>query len=76
LVITLAVCGFFRRGDSVSYIRSEIANLLGANAAAAIAGAIASVRYSQHGLAATTFSVVILFLGAVKWTILGSRKND
>jgi membrane protein len=64
LVITLAVSGFFYRGDSFSYIRTELASLVGNNAATAIAGAIASVRYSEHGLAATVFSVVILFLGA------------
>ena len=64
LVITLAVSGFFYRGDSSSYVRSRIADLVGDNAATAIAGAIASVRYSEHGLAATVLSVVILFLGA------------
>jgi len=64
LVITLAVSGFFYRGDSSSYVRSRISDLVGDNAATAIAGAIASVRYSEHGLAATVLSVVILFLGA------------
>jgi membrane protein len=64
LVIALAVSSFFYSGTSFSYIHSEIADLVGDNAATAIAGAIASVRHSQHGLAATMFSVVILFLGA------------
>jgi len=64
LVIALAVSSFFYSGDSFSYIHSEIAGLVGNSAAIAIAGAIASVRRSQHGLAATMFSVVILFLGA------------
>ena len=64
LVIALAVSSVFYSGDSFSYIHSEIAGLVGDNAATAIAGAIASVRQSQHGLAATIISVVILFLGA------------
>jgi membrane protein len=64
LVIALAFSSFFYSGDSFSYIHSEIAGLVGDNAATAIAAAIASVRHSQHGLAATMFSVVILFLGA------------
>ena len=64
LVIALAVSSFFYSGDSYSYIHSEIAGLVGNSAATAIAGAIASVRRSQYGLAATMFSVVILFLGA------------
>ena len=64
LVIVLAVSGVFYRGDSLSYIRSEIANLVGDKAAVAITGAIESVRLSEHGLAATLFSLVILFLGA------------
>jgi len=64
LVIALAVSSFFYSGDSFSYIHSEIAGLVGDSAATAIAMAIASVRQSQHGLAATVFSVVILFLGA------------
>src|SRR5262249_38859254 len=65
LVITFAVSGFFYRGDSFSYIRAELANLVGNNVATAIAGAIASVRYFEHGLAATVFSVVILFFGVL-----------
>jgi membrane protein len=64
LVIVLAVSGVFYRGDSLSYIRSEIANLVGDRAAIAITGAIESVQLSEHGLAATVFSLVILFLGA------------
>ena len=63
LVIALAVSSFFYSGDSFSYIHSEIASLVGDNAATAIAAAIASVRHSQHGLAATLFSVA-MFLGA------------
>ena len=64
LVIVLAVSGLFYRGDSLSYIRSKIANFVGEEAAIAIAGAIGSVRFSEHGLAATVFSLIILFLGA------------
>jgi membrane protein len=64
LVITLAASGFLYRGDSFSYIRSEIAYLVSDNAATAIAGAIQSVRSSEHGLAATIFSMLALFLGA------------
>jgi membrane protein len=64
LVIVLAVSGFFYRGDSFSYVRSEIAGLVGNKAAIAIASAIESVQSSTHGLAATLFSLVILFLGA------------
>src|SRR5262249_43224233 len=64
LVIALAVTSFFYRGDNFSYIRAEIASLVGDKAATAIASAIESVRSSEHGLAATVFSIVVLFLGA------------
>jgi membrane protein len=64
LVIVLAVSGFFYRGDSFSYVRSEISNLVGESAATAIAGAIQSVHSSKHGFAATIFSLAILLVGA------------
>jgi membrane protein len=64
LVIVLALSGLFYRGDSLSYVQAEFAELVGDNAAATIAGAISSVQSSHHGFAATVFSIVILFLGA------------
>ncbi|PYS37285.1 MAG: ribonuclease BN [Acidobacteria bacterium] len=64
LVIVLAISGFFYRGDSLSYVRSEIGDLVGERAATAITAAIESVHSSEHGLAATVLSLVVLFLGA------------
>src|SRR5262249_36328734 len=63
-VSAFLVSCFLYSGDSFSYFHPEMAGFVGNSAATAIAGAIASVRKSQHGLAATVFSVVILFLGA------------
>jgi membrane protein len=64
LVIALAVSGLFYRGDSISYVRMEIADLVGDKPATVIVAAIESVRYSEHGLAATIVSLIVLFLGA------------
>jgi len=64
LVIALAVSGLFYRGDSLSYVWREIADLVGERAATAIVAAIESVHSSEHSLAATIMSLVILFVGA------------
>src|SRR5213078_3382849 len=64
LIIALSIVGLVYKGDSLSYIHSEISNLLGENAANAITSAIHSVRTSGHGVVATFVSVVILLVGA------------
>lgn len=64
LVIVLGVSGLLYPGDSVSYVRSELASLVGDSAATAISSAIQSARSSRHGFAATVLSLTILFLGA------------
>ena len=64
LIIALAIVGLFYRGDSLSYIHAQIANLIGENAATAITSAIHSVRTSEHGFAASVVSIVVLLIGA------------
>jgi len=64
LIIAIEVIGFFYRGDSFGYIHSEIAMLIGENAATAIASTVQSVQASGHGHAATVISIVLLLLGA------------
>src|SRR5437667_198409 len=64
LIIALAIVGLFYKGDSLSYIQAQIANLIGENAASAITSAIHSVRTSEHGFAASLVSIVVLFIGA------------
>src|SRR5213594_1983951 len=64
LIIALGVVGLFYKGDSLSYIHAQIANLIGENAATAITSAIHSVRTSEHGFAASFVSIVVLLIGA------------
>jgi len=64
LIIALAIVGLFYKGDSLSYIQAQIANLIGENAASAITSAIHSVRTSEHGFAASLVSIVVLLIGA------------
>jgi membrane protein len=64
LIIILAGAGFLYRGDSFAYIHAQIATLAGNNAADTITGTIKSVHSSEHGLATTVVSVIILFVGA------------
>jgi membrane protein len=64
LIIALGIVGFFYKGDSLAYIHSEIAGLVGESAANAITSAIHSARMSEHGLAAGVAGVAILLIGA------------
>jgi membrane protein len=64
LIIALSIVGLVYRGDSVGYIYSEIAGLVGENAANAITGAIRSVRASEHGTIANVLSIIVLLVGA------------
>jgi membrane protein len=64
LVIALGIVGVFYKGNSTSYIHSEIASLVGENAANAITSAIHSARMSEHGVAASIVGVAILLVGA------------
>jgi membrane protein len=64
LIIALSIVGLVYKGDSVGYIYSEIAGLVGENAANAITGAIRSVRASEHGTIANVVSIIVLLVGA------------
>src|SRR4026209_1348844 len=63
LLIALTITGFFYEADSLSYIQSHIASLVGNNAAAIITSAIHSIRSSGGGAFAGTISVVVLLIG-------------
>src|SRR5256885_16982026 len=63
LIIALGIVGLFYKGDSLSYIHAQIANLIGENAATAITSAIHSVRTSEHGFATNVVSIVVLLVG-------------
>src|SRR5260370_5704753 len=64
LIIALGIVGLFYKGNSLTYIHSQIAALVGENAANAITSAIHSARTSEHGLAASVIGIVILLIGA------------
>jgi membrane protein len=64
LIIALTIVGVFYKGDSLSYLRAEMAGLLGTSAAAALTGAIRSIHTSDHGTLANVVSVVVLLIGA------------
>ncbi len=64
LIIALGIVGLFYKGDSLSYIHAQIANIIGEDAATAITSAIHSVRTSEHGFAANVVSIVVLLVGA------------
>src|SRR6266849_5403312 len=53
LIIALGIVGLFYKGNSLSYIHSQIGDLVGENAANAITSAIHSAGMSEHGLAAS-----------------------
>src|SRR5262245_44462678 len=73
LLIALTVAGLFYEGDSLSYIRGQIAGLVGNNAAATITSAIQSIRSSGGGAVASIVSVLVLLLGAS--TVFGQLQN-
>ena len=56
--------GVLYKGESAGYIQSQIAELIGNNAAKVITGTIESVSQSRNGSMATALSVLTLFLGA------------
>jgi membrane protein len=64
LLIALSIAGFFYEGDSLSYVHSHIAGIVGSNAATAVTGAIRSIRSSGGGTFANVISVVVLLVGA------------
>src|SRR5438477_10428568 len=49
LIIALGIVGLVYKGDSLSYIRAQISNLVGPKAADTITDAIHSARTSEHG---------------------------
>src|SRR5437762_5155786 len=73
LIIALSLVGLVYKGDSLSYIHYQIANLVGENAATAITSAIHSVRTSEHSTAANLISIVVLLIGAS--TVFGQLQN-
>src|ERR1051325_11586569 len=64
LIIALGIVGFFYKGNSLTYIHSQIAGLVGENAANAVTSAIHSARMSEHGVAAGVVGIIILLIGA------------
>jgi membrane protein len=64
LVVALNIAGFFYEGDSLAYIHSHIATLVGNNAATALTSAIQSIRKSNAGFFPGVISLLILFIGA------------
>ena len=64
LIIALGIVGLFYKGNSLSYIHSQIGSLVGENAANAITSAIHSAGTSEHGLAAGVIGLAILLIGA------------
>jgi membrane protein len=64
LLIALSVAGLFYEGDSLSYIHSHIASMVGRNAATAVTSAIQSIRSSGGGTFANVISIVVLLVGA------------
>src|SRR5438477_8278830 len=62
LIIALGIVGLVYKGNSLGYIHSEIAGLVGENAANAITSAIRSVRTSEHGTIANIVSVIVLLV--------------
>jgi membrane protein len=64
LIIALGIVRVVYKGDNLAYIHYQIANLVGENAAAAMTGAIHSIRSSEHGVAANIISIAILLIGA------------
>jgi membrane protein len=73
LIIALSIVGLVYKGDSVGYIHSEIASLVGINAANAITSAIRSVRTSEHGTITNIISIIVLLIGAS--SVLGQLQN-
>jgi membrane protein len=73
LIIALSIVGLVYKGDSVGYIHSEIASLVGSNAANAITSTIRSVRTSEHGTIANSLSIVVLLIGAS--SVFGQLQN-
>jgi membrane protein len=64
LLIALSIAGLFYEGDSLSYIHSHIASIVGNNAAMAVTSAIQSIRSSGGGAFASVISIVVLLVGA------------
>jgi membrane protein len=64
LIIVVAVVDFFYKGTSLAYIQSQIATMIGSNAAEAVVATIKGARAAGGGFAATIISIVTLILGA------------
>jgi membrane protein len=64
LLIALSIAGLFYEGDSLSYIHSHFASMVGNNAATALTSAIQSIRSSGGGVFANVISVLVLLVGA------------
>src|SRR5207244_6959703 len=64
LIIALGIVGLVYKGDSLSYIHAQIANLVGPKAADTITDAIHSARTSEHGTMANIISIIVLLAGA------------
>lgn len=64
LVLVIAVVHFFYPGDTLAHVRSQIAMMIGDNAAQAFVSTIQGVKSSGGGITATVLSVIMLLLGA------------
>src|ERR1051326_3969531 len=64
LIMILAAAGFFYHGGSVVYIKTQLAALIGNEAARTLALTIIEVRKSKQGFAAELLSALVLSMGA------------
>jgi membrane protein len=64
LIIVVAVVDVLYGGKSTDYIRSQMAALVGSNAAETIVAAISAANRSGRGTTATVISIVTLVIGA------------
>jgi membrane protein len=64
LIILLALASLFSHGNGLAHIKSQLAVLVGSEAAGVLVGTIAAVHASNRGFAATLVSALILAVGA------------
>src|SRR4030095_5633771 len=64
LVVALYIAGLFYEGDSLSYVHSHIAILVGNNAATPLTSAIESIRKSERGFFPGAVGLLMLLIGA------------
>jgi len=64
LIIVVAVVSFFYHDDSLGRVQSQIALILGSNAAEALVATIRGAKSADGGVTATIISVLTLVIGA------------